>query len=240
MKSIFFTLLIFAFSYNCGAQIISISNGFYNQKSFIIDPMQNQVDGDEMDSFGHIDVDNIYKFKGLEVGASYSFMQTGISIFAESSNSNYAGLGTQNLLVHRIGFKLSFPFDFWKRFAVRPYVLSSYEVARTRNNHTTTISYAEFDTSFSNISISSQYFDVDQFVPSFGGQLNVRVFRSFNLIFNWQYSFGFKVATELNANYVYQGSAQNAKIQNTNSGSMMGFGLAYDLDYKHIKKSKDD
>jgi len=222
------------------AQLISLSTGFYDQKSTTIEEMQNQVDGNEEDSFFHLDVDNIYKHRGFEFGASYSYMATGISIFVEDTNLGVAGMGTVESRSHRIGLKLSYPLEFWKIFKFSPYILTSYEIAMP-SMWNSTISYGQLNTNkFPNFTVTTNSYEVNQFVPSLGAQMNIRAFRKFNLVFNLQYSFGSKVTADLEARYRYFEDFRKATIQNTNTGIMMGFGIGHDLDYVHNKKPKNE
>lgn len=222
------------------AQLISVSNGFYNQKSTTIEKMQSQVAHNEEDTFIHLDVDNIIKYKGIEFGASYSYLATGISIFVKDNSWGLAGSGTVETMSHRIGLKIACPIKFLKIFKFSPYLLASYETSLPING-TYVTELGEFDPNkFTSINLKTNHYEVTQFVPSFGAQMNIRAYRKINLIFNLQYSFGSKVVSDLTVNYRYFGNRRSAMIHNTNTGMMMSFGIAYDIDYKHIKKSKDE
>lgn len=225
---------------SCSCQLISISSGFYNQVSTTVEPMINQTGHNEEDSFYHLDVDNIYSYKGFEFGASYSYMRTGISIFVDDSSFGLAGEGTLEANSHRIGIKFSYPIQFWNRCRLSPYALASYELTDP-NESSYEISYGKFNSNkFTFVNVNTEIFEVSQFMPSLGAQLNVRAFRQFNVVFNLQYSFGSKVVSYLQANYRYFDDQYSAAIQNTNTGIMMGFGIGYDLDYRHKKKSKKE
>ena len=218
-------------------QVISISSGIYNQSSITVQPMIEQSKHNEMDSFAHLDVDNILSYKGFEFGASYSFMRTGISIFVKDSDFGIAGEGTVNVTSNRIGLKFLYPLEFLKRFRFSPYILASYELSSDLSFGNTSTTYGKFNPDvFSNVDVSTRTYDVEQFVPSLGAQLNIRVYRAVNLVFNLQYSFATKIASDLTVNYLHNGYFNEAHIQNTNQGSMMSFGLAWDLDYKRAKK----
>ena len=234
------SLLLLLLSNVCFSQFVSVNNGFYNQKPSSFPPTKNLVAINEEDSFLSLSVDDIYSIKYLNVGLSYSYMTTGAKIFFQHENAGVVGEGSNGLENHRIGLKLSSKLNFLKRFSLRPYSILSYEVNGMRDS-----SYGYSYGNISNepyeiISKHMSYYEPEQFVPTLGIELDVRIFRNLNLVFNYQQSWASSVVSSIDILYTYLGDEQEEiSIDITNTGSMMSFGLAWDFNYKHVKKSND-
>lgn len=235
------TLFLLFISQISFGQIISIGSGSYNQKPSSLGPTENLVEINEVEEIYSLTVDDLYSFKKINFGLTYSYMLTGAKVHFEHEEGGVVGYGTDGIQNHRFGLKLSKDFTILKRFTLRPYSLLSYEVNGLRQG-SYTYAYGSYgDWPYEIKRESRSHLDNDQFVPTLGAELAIRIIRNVNLVFNYQYSWAWKFISDIHVKYDYFGVEQEElNVFITNTGSMMSFGLAWDLDYKHEKKSKNE